>query len=668
MSTNSPEAFHPHGNFAPPPITSQHIDIWEHAALLYCNFEWLDAANTFEYLSRVIPSPRHAMACTLNVGLIQARLGELDSALIRFQQTLHTNAAMAVIYFLIALTEAELGKLPQAEIAYQICLGVLNDEGNSHVALGFDFEITTAKISKNIRAGRESLFTDFLALERIPAEIIFEAPDREPEDSDGDRLWSPDELQEAVQRELRKPLSSQDALHVFQDPPQELVREALEAFVGMQGDQSCSTNTTVVPRNPTARPAAPFKIRNKYIAKGNQQADASSHPLPLSQATQSKKTKLEPRSARVVNESVGELARFINVTYPGMSMRTAQLLLENEPWWAVRSSSTRHASTRVPLAAAFDSDTLGITPRVTRIEPPRLHKRPTSAPASRPPSPIRGQRGQLPRIQSNPFLSALDGTAISCHSSESGSSVGDAQLFRLIEPQSVASQHQSGINGSQQSNPPSPLSSEDDKIVRLTEELHSTVLEGKWSVSEEHLEFLRADTFRSPGPAGDRLSASSVPSSSDHCQPDQNLDGLFFDSAKSSRSASTTTMLDDASLRPPPLNLTPAIHRQAAQQQVSNAEIARPPVSPHHHIRERKPLPPVPTTAPTRPSPPQVTALSQSTGVFGQLSRTKTAPSWSKQPSRLVKQPSPNGSLASLDILGFGKKWRKIRDKRSSKG
>ncbi|RMZ30243.1 hypothetical protein D0859_05656 [Hortaea werneckii] len=62
----------------PPKLSSAHIDLWEHAALLYHHFEWQTAIETFQHLFHTIPvsAPEARTRCLLNVGIIQARLGD----------------------------------------------------------------------------------------------------------------------------------------------------------------------------------------------------------------------------------------------------------------------------------------------------------------------------------------------------------------------------------------------------------------------------------------------------------------------------------------------------------------------------------------------------------------------------------------------------------------
>lgn len=659
-----------------PPIANAHIDIWEHAALLYCNLEWLDARDTFEYLARVIRSPKYAMACRLNVGLIHARLGELNPAMSCFQKALHTDATMAITYYLIALTEAELGKLPHAEIAYQICLGVLRDEGADHMRLGFDYDIFQEIVAQNIKAGRESLFTGHLGLERIPAEIIFEAPVREPEAFDYESEWSPERLKEVIQKELSKPAS-------LQDPhPLALTREALKAFVQTQHDRisdtrSLNSTTATATRSWTEPWHDPNRVATgpatKACIAGNARVHSGSTTQNLTSSTsgldqpvlseQPRSKKLEPRPARVVNESVGELARFINVTYPGMSIRTAQLLLENEPWWATRSKqpSARQVSTRDSLLAGFDLKEVSSTLRVTHIQTPQ---RPKSAPGSRQPSPDRERRSPQ-RIQSNPALGVKDARPIRRESSGSSSSMDESELFRLIKPQAAGS---GGYSGGL----PSPSNHADDDIARLTEQMHAEIRNGQWTVPGADKPLHGADICdpHDAGRQGSPPPNDGYATSSSECQNSgrSHVD-LPFRSALPSRSSSTSTAKTESTLKPPPLILKPTVHKPTNQYQESRAEFVRSPTSRRQHEREKKPLPPIPTSvSPQRTPPqPQISSPPPLSGLYLLPKASSAGPSARRgQPAPPVKRPSPSSSIAdSLDILGFGKRWRKMRDRRS---
>jgi tetratricopeptide (TPR) repeat protein len=77
------------------------FDLWEHACLLYHNFEWQSAADTFAYLAKVSSDPIDQRIFVLNRGLIEARLGDFDLASVSFEKALLLDGDDPVAHFLL---------------------------------------------------------------------------------------------------------------------------------------------------------------------------------------------------------------------------------------------------------------------------------------------------------------------------------------------------------------------------------------------------------------------------------------------------------------------------------------------------------------------------------------------------------------------------------------
>ncbi|KAI7056797.1 hypothetical protein KC352_g44303, partial [Hortaea werneckii] len=111
----------------PPKLSSAHIDLWEHAALLYHHFEWQTAIETFQHLFHTIPvsAPEARTRCLLNVGIIQARLGDYALAAQTLEDAARTDGEFVLTPFLLGIVEWELGNLIKAEACLEISLVAL---------------------------------------------------------------------------------------------------------------------------------------------------------------------------------------------------------------------------------------------------------------------------------------------------------------------------------------------------------------------------------------------------------------------------------------------------------------------------------------------------------------------------------------------------------------
>jgi tetratricopeptide (TPR) repeat protein len=178
------------------------FDLWEHACLLYHNFEWQSAADTFAYLAKVSSDPIDQRIFVLNRGLIEARLGDFDLASVSFEKALLLDGDDPVAHFLLGVVSVgledhyagyvhlkrTLERLPADVLDYRTC-GL--DFGLSRSAVEADIERVRATLkSGKDRAGKATLTP--ICLHNIPAELIFEAPSRpgsisQEEQTSGDR-------------------------------------------------------------------------------------------------------------------------------------------------------------------------------------------------------------------------------------------------------------------------------------------------------------------------------------------------------------------------------------------------------------------------------------------------------------------------------------------------
>ncbi|KAI7205972.1 hypothetical protein KC365_g17484, partial [Hortaea werneckii] len=314
-----------------PRLSSEHIDLWEHAALLYHHFEWHSAIDTFQHLALTIPAEAKEARtlCLLNVAIIQARLGDYALAAATLEVAAHTDGSFILTPYLLGIMEWELGNLIKAEACLEISLLALRrhaGEGNVDFSRhGLDFRLQGEVVREGLRRLRGvNLFSEEEVQGRIvgfpgfSADCIFEAPVRE-----GGRSSSSSEEEEdlTVKRREEQDLPAKggkealsnrqpDSLVVSSSSPKPTTiknpRETfqdLKAFLrGHKPIQRPNTRTSTAPPDPL-RPRPPHPLPAVAPAA----AEATYHSTWRRRPT----TPYIPRDARGEYHSVGELARFI---------------------------------------------------------------------------------------------------------------------------------------------------------------------------------------------------------------------------------------------------------------------------------------------------------------------------------------------------------------------
>jgi hypothetical protein len=168
--------------------TSRLLDLWEHACLLYHNFEWQSAADTFSQLAKLSPDLIDQRTFALNRGLIEARLGDFDLASVSFEKALLLDNNDPIAHFLLGVVSVE---LEDHYMGYAHLKGTLEglpadvldcrtrglDFGLARSALEADIERVRATLEAGKNQAVKATVTP-LCLHNIPAELIFEAPPR----------------------------------------------------------------------------------------------------------------------------------------------------------------------------------------------------------------------------------------------------------------------------------------------------------------------------------------------------------------------------------------------------------------------------------------------------------------------------------------------------------
>lgn len=174
------------GTRRPTKLTAQHIDLWEHAALLYHSYEWQAAADTFTALASDVEDVEMSSRCCVNSVLIQARLGDFRAAQNTLQTAIMAESIYLLAVFVAGLIAYEFHDRNKAERCFELCFdGLRNQEDLVFGCWGLDFVLEREVVRGNLRALRSGEFrarvmgSHAVPMNGVPAEFIFEAPLRE---------------------------------------------------------------------------------------------------------------------------------------------------------------------------------------------------------------------------------------------------------------------------------------------------------------------------------------------------------------------------------------------------------------------------------------------------------------------------------------------------------
>lgn len=284
------------------------VDIWEHACLLYHNFEWQSAAETFQILEHIISDPKDKVMFALNRGLIEARLGDFHAAVSTFEQALALDPENPITHFLLGLVNVEFGDHAKGHAHFESSLEMLCQQDFDCRAVGLAFDLTTSAVRKNIEnlgliVGREAAgFEDYasrrLCLNSIPADIIFEAPSRTSKLS-----------QSASSRSEGDWTCPQASDKRYSD---------VHSSQGRDNTASTTTSSTSAKARPAQSTEYPDQERTHDSLALFDKADAheaaqGSNGLP---AIANMPKTLAPRDPQAYHESTRELARFLRHAGP----------------------------------------------------------------------------------------------------------------------------------------------------------------------------------------------------------------------------------------------------------------------------------------------------------------------------------------------------------------
>jgi hypothetical protein len=168
--------------------SSEIIDLWEHACLLYHSYEWQSAADAFSALEHYTSDPGDRCTFMLNRGLIEARLGDLGLALASFTQALAYEKDNHLAHFFLGLVHAEKYDYRRGQSHFELCLDSIDTYTLESRTRASSFSLDRLTVvdninslqSRTVAATAESGQTKARRprLHTIPADILFEAPSR----------------------------------------------------------------------------------------------------------------------------------------------------------------------------------------------------------------------------------------------------------------------------------------------------------------------------------------------------------------------------------------------------------------------------------------------------------------------------------------------------------
>lgn len=281
-----------------PLSSSAENDLWEHACLLFHNFEWQSAADTFLDLERSSSDHAAQSNFALNRGLVEARLGDFDLAAASFSRALLLVENDPIAHFLLGILDTELRDYTKASVHFECSLERLSGEILDCRARGLAFTLARSSVQENADRVRSIPTTAAgrlgenkaarLCLHSIPADIIFEAPSRSKDTSQAREITTIQYTSSRVSENHTKPTLDP----VIETTPREL--------------HSLPTTST---GDSTPTPLA-SSLSTREIGHDNEQLKSE----PRAQTRLLKK--LSPRDAHVRDDSTRELAQFLRHAGP----------------------------------------------------------------------------------------------------------------------------------------------------------------------------------------------------------------------------------------------------------------------------------------------------------------------------------------------------------------
>ncbi|QIW96063.1 hypothetical protein AMS68_001581 [Peltaster fructicola] len=153
--------------------------LWEHAVLLFHSFEYQASADLFAVLSTCAATLQDRQRCIVNHGLVHARMGDIATAKLTFQEAIELDHPSIIARCVMAEVEAFEGNVRQARYWYESCTRSFTGRLRADELYNFGYCPTEDVLTANIKALATStgikndLANSAIGFERIPANCVF---------------------------------------------------------------------------------------------------------------------------------------------------------------------------------------------------------------------------------------------------------------------------------------------------------------------------------------------------------------------------------------------------------------------------------------------------------------------------------------------------------------
>jgi hypothetical protein len=334
-----------------PGISRAEIDIWEHAALLYHAYEWQAAADIFHDLAQRLVDIEKRTLCLLNTALIQARLGDVGEAAATLEEAspIATERTLLILSYIVGLVNCTLGDLAKAGACFEISLASFGHEDVDLAEADMKLLLEYGTVHENLRAVKEAGFrkdvtgSSLVPLNGIPAELIFEAPRRPPEDvsTDGELQvfcnQSPQMalLRSRTQKHAKSMSHGKDPFITILPSPEPSPRDLRTSSFPVVSPPK--TSVASIPARTESERSTAKKKRFDWRRRPSEPHRSGDTPATINPAQYNRpagkasRGHMVPRDPRGEYAPVGELAHFIEAYAPENGRETASSVTPLEP-------------------------------------------------------------------------------------------------------------------------------------------------------------------------------------------------------------------------------------------------------------------------------------------------------------------------------------------------
>jgi len=163
-------------------VPAQYIYLWEHACLLFDNFDWESALRIFDLLVPQTTCPRRSTVLLINIGITLCHLGYFSRARAVLEEAVALWNTFPMAHYPLGIVQYELSLYEAARLAFAAAALDLRNAHIStldHCLLGLEYSISVSQLEDNeVSAAYASTLVDktgrgYPVLHRLPAGLIF---------------------------------------------------------------------------------------------------------------------------------------------------------------------------------------------------------------------------------------------------------------------------------------------------------------------------------------------------------------------------------------------------------------------------------------------------------------------------------------------------------------